>query len=237
MPKRAVAIRHVMYEDLGSFESILAERGFNVEYLEAGYDDLNPILNSQPELLFILGGPIGVYEKKDYPFINDEIETLKYRLKKDLPTLGICLGCQMIAAAAGAEVYPGPEKVIGWKPIQIFNDGQQSVMGPFSKENLHVLQWQGDTFDLPVGAVHLAGSDIYENQAFKIGENILGIQFHPEVTVRGLEKWFIGHIGALKSSKNTSLKIMRETTIKYAGAAENAAVKFFNAWMDSLQLT
>lgn len=233
MPKRAVAIRHVMYEDLGSFESILAERGFNVEYFDAGYDNLISILKDQPELLFILGGPIGVYEQSDYPFIEDEIEILKFRIKMDLPTMGICLGCQMIAAAAGSDVYPGPEKVIGWKPIQLTKDGQQSVLEPFGQENLFVLQWHGDTFDLPVGAVHLARSEFYENQAYKIGENILGIQYHPEVTGKGLEKWFIGHIGAMKSSKNTSLKIMRKTTQTYSHAAEKAAVKFFRSWLDS----
>ena len=161
---------------------------------------------------------------------------LKKRIQEDLPTLGICLGCQLIAAAAGAPVYPGQEKVIGWKPIKLTDDGLQSCLFPYGKKNIRLLQWQGDTFDLPSEAVRLASSHIYENQAFKIGNNILSVQFHPEVTKRGLEKWFIGHISALKNAENASLKIMRETTAQFAADAEMVSVKCFKLWLDSIQL-
>lgn len=235
MGKTAIAIRHVMYEDLGSFEKVLNKRGFSIEYYDAGYDDLKSIIKNQPDLLIVLGGPIGVYEADDYPFIYDELEILKKRIQDDLPTLGICLGCQLIAGAAGAHVYPGPEKVIGWKPITLTDDGLQSCFLPYENNNIHLLQWQGDTFDLPAAAVRLAGSDIYENQAFKIGNNILAVQFHPEVTKRGLEKWFIGHISALKNAEDNSLKIMRETTAQFADNAEKVSVEFFKSWVDTIQ--
>ena len=112
-PKTVYAIQHLAFEDLGSFEDTLYQAGFRVRYFEAGVDDLKQAFE-YTGLVIILGGPIGVYETEDYPFLKDEIIHLQQRLEKKLPTFGICLGAQLIAHASGAKVYPGHQKEIGW---------------------------------------------------------------------------------------------------------------------------
>jgi len=232
MSKRVIAIRHVLYEDLGSFESILLERGYEIQYFDAGVDDLYIIQKSPPEILFILGAPLGVYDSEDYPFLNVEVEIIKERISKNEPTFGICLGSQLIAKAMGAEVYFGGTKEIGWKPIELTNFGVLSPLEIF-EENPFVLHWHGDTFDLPTGTQRLASTDLYSNQAFSSGENIMAVQFHPEVTAINLERWFIGHLLSMKTAE-ISVQTLRADNIKFANVQEKIAQKFLKNWLDEL---
>jgi GMP synthase (glutamine-hydrolysing) len=105
-PKQALVIRHVAFEDLRSFEPVLAERGFRVRYVEAA-GDLSDADGLEPALVIVLGGPIGAYEDAIYPFLKHELRFLERRLAADRPTLGICLGAQLMARALGARVYAG----------------------------------------------------------------------------------------------------------------------------------
>ncbi|MBD0175356.1 glutamine amidotransferase-related protein, partial [Acinetobacter baumannii] len=157
-PKTIYAIQHLAFEDLGSLEDVFYQLGFRVRYFEAGVDDLTPAF-THDGLTIILGGPIGVYETEDYPFLKDEIALLKQRLAADKPTLGICLGAQLIAHALGAKVYAGHQKEIGWGALSLSLRPNQ-VLSPLLN-NVHVLHWHGDTFDLPENAVLLASSEIY----------------------------------------------------------------------------
>jgi putative intracellular protease/amidase len=111
--KIALAIRHVHFEDLGSLEAVLAEQGYGVAYAEAGLDNIAALDPLEPDLLVVLGGPIGAYEEASYPFVLDEVTLLEKRLAADLPTLGVCLGSQLMARALGARVYPASRKEIG----------------------------------------------------------------------------------------------------------------------------
>ena len=189
LPETIYAIQHLSFEDVGAWEDYLYALGFRVRYVEAGIEDLTRALN-HTGLTIILGGPIGVYETDDYPFLQQEIDLLKVRLEKNLPTLGVCLGAQLIAHSLGANVYAGHQKEIGWSKLRITsaNNNPLAVL-----ESTEVLHWHGDTFDLPKGAELLASSNIYPNQAFRFGTNILALQFHAEVAHDSLEKWLIGH--------------------------------------------
>ncbi|MEO1765042.1 MAG: gamma-glutamyl-gamma-aminobutyrate hydrolase family protein, partial [Cyanobacteria bacterium J06629_18] len=115
--KTATVIRHIAFEDLGTLEIALQRQGYAIKYLEAGVDDLTSISPTE-DMLIILGGPIGAYDERDYPFLVDELQILEQRLKAAKPTLGICLGSQLMARALGARVYPGGNKEIGWSNIQ-----------------------------------------------------------------------------------------------------------------------
>lgn len=194
--KTIYAIQHLAFEDLGILEDTFYELGYRIRYFEAGVDDLKQALEFEG-LTIILGGPIGVYETEDYPFLKDEIEYLKQRLSKNLPTLGICLGAQLIAHALGAKVYAGPQKEIGWSSLQI-NDVKNNPLYVLGETK--VLHWHGDTFDLPEHAELLASSEIYPNQAFRVGTNILALQFHVEVAADSMEKWLIGHTCELQKA-------------------------------------
>ncbi len=191
---RIAVIRHLAFEDLGSFAPILDSLGLTYEYFEAGVDEIRePIENA--DLLIVLGGPIGVYETDRYPFLNIERAALSERLSKKRPTLGICLGAQLIATALGARVYPGGIKEIGWGLLHLTDQGRASCLRVL--EGVPVLHWHGDTFDLPEGAERLASNENYPNQAFALGNTILGIQCHAEVDPARIEQWLIGHCGEL----------------------------------------
>ena len=117
-PDTIYAIQHLAFEDLGALEDVFYQLGYRVRYFEAGVDDLTKAFGHKG-LTIILGGPIGVYESDDYPFLQKEIDLLKERLKQNLPTIGICLGAQLIAHALGAKVYAGHQKEIGWSTLKI----------------------------------------------------------------------------------------------------------------------
>lgn len=184
------ALRHLAFEDLGAFAPVLAARGFTIRYGEAGIDPLPDPLGD--DLAIILGGPIGVYETEKYPWVIEEIAWLKARMAAKNPTLGVCLGAQLIASAAGARVYPGAGKEIGFAPLTLTPAGLASALAPFAQEP-DTLHWHGDTFDLPPGATLLASTALFPHQAFAIGPDVLATQFHPEAGGPGFERWLIGH--------------------------------------------
>ena len=229
--KTAVAVRHVAFEDLGSFESVLSDHGYSIVYVEAGVGDLQEIDPREPELLIVLGGPIGAYEEAIYAFVLDELEILEERLAADLPTLGVCLGAQLMARALGARVYPGHQKEIGWTPLRLTDAGQRSCLGLLASEKTAVLHWHGDTFDLPSGATRLASTSIYENQAFFWGRRTLALQFHLEVTTKGLERWFIGHAGEIAATQGITITQLRQHTARYGPALERVGRECFDRWL------
>src|SRR6202162_5158371 len=108
MAKACVAVRHVAFEDLGLLGPLVGARRYEVRYQDAGIDRLDSETLIAPDLVIVLGGPIGVYEADAYPFIADEIAAIAARLAANKPMLGICLGAQMMAAALGARGQPGP---------------------------------------------------------------------------------------------------------------------------------
>lgn len=233
--KKALAITHVAFEDLGSLGTVLAQAGFEVTLIDASTADWRTVEPTAPDLLVVLGGPIGVYEQEAYPFIEAEIGFIRTRLASKRPTLGICLGAQLMAAAAGARVYPGTKgKEIGWAPLHA---GKDSALFPLFTElldsDLPVLHWHGDTFDLPAQTLHLAGTTAYANQAFAIGQYGLGLQFHPEVTEQGLERWYVGHACELANAKIDISQLRKDSQI-YAPRLEIAAQRFWRNWLASL---
>jgi GMP synthase (glutamine-hydrolysing) len=226
-----LAIRHVAFEDLGSFENVLKARGHDIRYIDAATDDLAALPHDTPAPLFVLGGPIGAYEEPLYPFLNDELRFIEKRLAAKLPTFGICLGAQLMARALGARVYPAPAKELGWAPITLTEAGERSVLKPLGSGP--VLHWHGDTFDLPQGATRLASTAICENQAFSFGANALALQFHIEAEANGLERWYVGHTMelALASIAVPTLRAQSQDLAPAAAARGNACL---TAWLDAL---
>lgn len=197
--KSAVAIRHIQFEDLGLFEPVLTAAGYKVTYLDMDGDALSTLDALEPDLLIVLGGPVGVYEAEAYPWLAEERRILTVRLAKDRPTLGICLGAQQIAATLGAEVAPMGHKEIGFGPVALTDAGR---LGPLRHlEGIPVLHWHGDAFCIPDGAANLGTTGLCATQGFSIGQNILALQFHPEVDASaGIERWLTGHAAELAAS-------------------------------------
>lgn len=230
---RALVLNHVPFEDLGSLGPVLEQRGFAVETVDAATAQFPLAQADDADLLVVLGGPIGVYEADVYPFLTGEIECMRRRLAANRPALGICLGAQLMTAALGARVYPGANGAeIGWASIEFSGSGEPPQwFAPLVAGGMPVFHWHGDTFDLPAGAESLARSQLYEQQAFMVGRHGLALQFHPEVTAHGLERWYVGHAAEL-SHRKMSVKELRVAGQCHAPALARAAKAFWEGWLD-----
>lgn len=219
---KCVAIRHLKFEDLGIFEDVLIRRGFDIAYFDAGLENFDSRDWDTADLLVVLGGPIGVYETVDYPWLRQEIDIIARRLRLGRPTLGICLGAQVMAAALGAAVYRGPAKEVGWSKLQLTPAAK--TYGLEALAQTEVLHWHGDTFDLPVGATLLASTDITLHQAFAYGRTALALQFHAEASGARMEPWLIGHTLELRTA-GIDIKQLRQAgltdVVKKATAGQN----------------
>ena len=230
----ALVIRHVACEDLGTLAQVLEQRGLVVRYVEAGIDDVGQLNPLVPEVLIVLGGPLGVYQEQHYPFLTDELRVLERRLAADLPTLGICLGAQLMARALGARVYAGPRKEMGWAPLRLSAAGWRSCLAPLAKREAAVQHWHGDTFDLPAGATHLASTPVYANQAFAWGTRGLALQCHAEVTARGLERWFVNHAHEIDHTPGVSVAQLRQDTQCHAPRLQVRAAYCWQTWLNDV---
>jgi GMP synthase (glutamine-hydrolysing) len=233
MTLSTIVLRHVPFEDLGAFAPAMAQRGGPLAMYDAGVDDLRSVDPVQPDLLIVLGGPIGVYEEAIYPFLADETAMIARRIEANRPTLGICLGAQLIAKAAGAKVYPSGVKEIGFAPIALTEAGRSSCLASFAAEPM-TLHWHGDTFDLPAGATLLASTDACRNQAFALGPNIIGFQFHPEAGGPGFERWLIGHAVELAAA-GIDVAALRADAVRYGSALARKAETVLTTWLDRVQ--
>jgi GMP synthase (glutamine-hydrolysing) len=231
--RRALAITHVPFEDPGSLSQALQERGFALQLLDACTAPAEAFGDLNPDLLVVMGGPIGAYETEVYPFLVEEIALLRRRLQARAPTLGICLGAQLMAAALGAAVYPGGNgKEIGWGPLSAGRDvAACPALAELLAPGLNVLHWHGDTFDLPAGASHLAATSQYPHQAFALGAQVLALQFHPEVTAAALENWYVGHACELGGAR-VNVPQLRAQSARHAPPLQSAARRFWSRWLD-----
>lgn len=230
LPDTVYAIQHLAFEDLGAWEDVLYEQGLRVRYFEAGVENLEKAF-AHEGLVIILGGPIGIYETTDYPFLQKEIDLLKVRLEKKLPTIGICLGAQLIAHALGAKVYAGHAKEIGWSRLSLADAAHNPLA---ALANTPVLHWHGDTFDLPAQAELLASSDLYPNQAFRVGPHILALQFHAEVAADSLEKWLIGHTCELRQAQ-IDIPTLRAAHQQYAPQLQQVSATVLSQFLAGLK--
>lgn len=230
-PLRAFAVRHVGFEHLGSFGPALASRNIAVTLADAGVDalDQGP---EHPELLIILGGPIGATDEALYPYLKDELRLIERQIHAGRPVLGICLGAQMIARVLGADVYPASAKEIGWAPIEPSEAGKSSCLSPLAENHWQVLHWHGDTFDLPEGGVRLASTDITPNQAFNVGTTILGIQFHIEVMASHIEQWLIGHTVEIAGAPGVEVERIRQETARWGPGLGHVGPACLDLWLD-----
>ena len=229
--KTVLAIRHVSFEHLGSFDALLKGWGYAVRYIDAGMEKIEPELTDKVALLAMLGGPIGAYEEAFYPFLMDELALIERRLTNGKPLFGVCLGAQLIARAAGSRVYPGTEKEIGWAPISLTEAGLTSPLAHLEASGGQVLHWHGDTFDLPTGADRLASTDVTANQAFSLGARVLGLQFHIEIAPAEIESWLIGHACEIGATPGTSVDTIRTDTSVHGAALVNSAARIFEDWL------
>ncbi|EJN02812.1 glutamine amidotransferase [Herbaspirillum sp. YR522] len=229
--KTAIALRHIHFEDVGSFDTVLAEHGYALHYVDPATDDISGTALQQADLLIVLGGPIGVADQETYPFLAREMAVIGQRLAAGRPLLGICLGAQLIASALGARVYPMQAKEIGFSPLALTPAGRASVLSALGETP--VLHWHGDQFDIAPGASRLAGTPACPNQAFALGPNVLGLQFHLEAEVDKLERWLVGHASELAQA-GIDPRVLRQDAARWGERLGSAARKVLTAWLRQL---
>lgn len=184
MRRKILSIQNIACETLGALEEPLRSEGYELYEIQA-YSGQIPKCADEFSAIIILGGPMSVYEGIEY--LKKEQALIWDATQKQVPTLGICLGSQLIAGALGGTVHRGIKKEIGWHDIHITSAGLNGLFKGFGQKDLRVFQWHGDTYTLPPNTKILAYSDLYP-QAFQIG-NAYGLQFHLEVTMGMIRTW------------------------------------------------
>lgn len=176
---RAHYLQHVPFEGLGSIETWLQDAGYQITCSQL-YDSENFPRVEDIDLLVVMGGPMSVNDEDVYPWLLEEKKFIKNIIEAGKPTLGICLGAQLIANSMGSKVFPSSVKEIGWFPIHASKSVGDGIFQ--FPEEIEVFHWHGETFNLPKVAVQIAESKGCKNQAFQIGDNVIGLQFHLETT-------------------------------------------------------
>ncbi|WP_027799174.1 glutamine amidotransferase [Paraburkholderia dilworthii] len=234
MNQEVLAIRHVHFEDLGNLELVLGERGRPVRYLDVGFARIEAPNPVTPSLMVVLGGPISATDDALYPSLVPLLSMIEKRIEAGLPTLGICLGAQLIARALGARVYPAGHTELGWEPLTLTDAGRASPVRHLDGGHTSMLHWHGDTFDLPANATRLASTSACENQAFAWGSHVLALQCHPEIRADRFEPWLIGNAGELVG-RGIDARQLRAETAQFGPALEAAARRMFGEWLDQVE--
>ena len=178
---RIHCLQHVPFEGPGAIADWAAERGHGLEITPL-YAGAEPPAQDRFDRWVVMGGPMGIYDEGEHPWLKMEKAFLRETMEAGKSIVGICLGAQLLADVLGARVYPGPQKEIGWFPVELVDAAARSdLFGPLP-ERFQVFHWHGDTFDLAPGALLLASSGVCANQAFLHAGRVLGLQFHLEST-------------------------------------------------------
>jgi GMP synthase (glutamine-hydrolysing) len=234
--KRVAILQHAPFEGPARIADLLREAGceLDVRALDRGHSV--PTDLERGDLLVVMGGPMGVgdLDHREYPYLRAEVELLRQRVLEDAPVLGVCLGAQLLAYAAGAAVYPmtsaGGQRAyeVGWAPVNFHTSSGAAVLAGIPAETT-VLHWHGDTFDLPAGAKLLASSARCPNQGFQLGNRVFGLQFHCEVAEEDVENFlhadaaFVtkangkGAVEALRRDTATQLDLFRDVGDRLLG--------------------
>ena len=182
-----VVLQHIACEPPGVFEDVLRERGADLHRVEL--DEGEPLPDWRDfDAIVAMGGPMSVNDEGTLPWLTDEKRAIGEAVRAGKPFWGVCLGVQLLASSLGARVYPGPEPEVGLLPVELTDEGRADPVFAHLDGGLATLQWHGDTFDLPTGAVRLARSPAYENQAFRF-DRAYGVQFHLEVSAEMAREW------------------------------------------------
>ena len=224
---KAVIFQHMASGRPGTLQASLRARGISCQVIHTAHEDLSSFDALSPDVLLVMGGAPGVYQADHYPFLKQELHILEKRLAADRPTIGICLGAQLMAAALGAKVYKGEQgPEIGWFDLSLTTTA--SPVNAFS--NKKILQWHGDAFDAPAGATLLASSQLYPNQIFKYGQNAIAFQGHIEVTAQSLAEWFVEDAGMMARHEGLLDELRRDTAL-HAGPMVTATQNFMTQWL------
>ncbi len=233
---RVLVLQHIACEPPGVYEDVLRERGATLHRVELDEGEPLPDDWRAFDAIVAMGGPMSVNDETEHPWLVHEKQLIGEAVRAGTPYWGVCLGVQLLAASLGALVYAGAIPEVGLLPVTLTPEGREDpVFGPLPDEPV-TLQWHGDTFDLPEGAVSLASSPAYANQAFRFGR-AYGAQFHLEVSAEMAREW--AEVPAYVTSLERTLGVeegpafLREITER-ADAMRSVGRNLFERWLDRI---
>lgn len=230
--KQGLIIRHTPYEGIAGFRAPVEAAGYALDRIDVTDAAFHSVNFNTPDLLILMGGPMGVYERAAYPWIDCELDRLASRISLGLPTLGVCLGAQMIAQAMGAKVFTGPVREVGFAPVTLNAAGMASPLRHVAE--VPMLHWHGDTFPLPEGVELLASTPGCAHQAFARGPELLALQFHAEMGEDPrFEEWLEGADDYVAGA-GTSIARLREEHAIHGPAAVATGRAMIAAWLEGL---
>jgi GMP synthase (glutamine-hydrolysing) len=233
MERNILIIKQVEQEGPGLIEELFAAHSWGIKTIELSRNEKLPADFDGTGALVVLGGPMNVYEEKEYPFLKGEELLIRKALIEEVPLLGICLGAQLLAKTCGARVRKAQEKEVGWYTVKKTEEGKKDQLFSGSSDQMRVFQWHEDTFDLPEGAVLLAEGKGCRNQAFRVGQSAYGFQFHVEVTEEMVQRWFQSEE---KSIGEKLLRDMKKAEESYREQAKGLLINFMHIAESSLKL-
>ncbi len=183
-----LVLQHIACEPPGEYEDVLVEHGVTIHRVELDEGESLPEPGTFDRIV-AMGGPMSVNDEGDHLWLADEKRLIATSVRAGVPFWGACLGVQLLAASLGARVYAGSTPEVGLLLVTLTEEAKADQLFAGMPDELLTLQWHGDTFDLPDGAVRLAGSPDYPNQAFRWGQHAYGVQFHLEVSVEMAREW------------------------------------------------
>jgi GMP synthase-like glutamine amidotransferase len=183
-----LVLQHIACEPPAAYEDVMRERGCRIARVQLDEGERLPAWQGFGAIV-CMGGPMGAYDEPEHPWLVEEKRLIGEAVRAGVPFFGVCLGVQLLAASLGARVYPGPVPEVGVLEVRLTAAGRNDPVVGGLPAQFPALQWHGDTFDLPAGAVRLFESDAYANQGFRFGEAAYGLQFHLEVDDALADDW------------------------------------------------
>ena len=230
--KTALVLNHLGPGDLGIWRATLAGCGYAVVDCNAPKADFAGIDAAAPDLVVVLGAPIGAHDDELFPFLGPEVGLIERRLAAGKPLLGVCLGAQLIARALGAAVAPMPAKEIGFSALSLTDAGEASPLRHLG--DWPVLHWHGDQFEPPAGAVLLAATDRCPHQAYAIGRNVLGLQCHLEADADEIEDWLVGSSAELVAA-GYDPRAIRADAARFGPRLTERSNRVLREWLEGLE--
>lgn len=218
---------------------MLKESGFRIRYVNFGREPESRPALEKYEALIVLGGPMNSDQIDSYPNLITEVEIIREALQRDMSILGICLGAQLLAKAAGGSVSRNPSREIGWYDVTVTEAGSEDPVLSCFAPRQQVFQWHEDGIALPPEAVHLASSPASAVQAFRYGRHAYGFQFHLEASQPLIERWLSvpDHQGVLvEEHGHISAAAIRKQTIDSVGPLQELSRKTFSRWIDQFEI-
>jgi len=229
-------IKHIDIEGPGTLGDFLLKKKIPFKIIDLGAADALPSDIFHLKAVVVLGGPMNVYEEEKYPFLKAEDQFIKKVLKAEIPYLGICLGSQLLSKAAGGKVVKSPKKEVGWFQIQLTADGK---IDPFFKglnSNIEVFHWHEDMFMIPHNGKLLATAQGCPNQAFKVGKNAYGLQFHCEITDVSIKEWTYEYVKRGVPGRDEEQKRMLDSYARLKPSFDQTAAVIYDNFLEIAQI-